>query len=137
LIFSDASQFKATVQEGGSLYQAQFAYEQFGEWQGTILRKTLNKDGTVVHEVDAAGNWDASEKIKDEASIADAADTRNLWSAIPGSPYVGNWDNFKTENSDDITELFELFGYNITDYHNSTSYCSTKGYVGDDGTLCV
>ena len=129
-----APSITATVQEGGSLYQAQFAYEQFGEWQGTILRKTLNADGTVVHEVDAPGNWDASVQIKGQASIADAADTRNLWSAIPGSPYIGNWDNFKTDNSDDITELFELFGYNITDYHNSTSYCSTKGYVGDDGT---
>ncbi|SVB98609.1 uncharacterized protein METZ01_LOCUS251463, partial [marine metagenome] len=30
----------ATIQEGGSLYQAQFNYEQHGEWKGTILRKT-------------------------------------------------------------------------------------------------
>ena len=33
-----APSITATIQEGGSLYQAQFAYEQFGEWQGTILR---------------------------------------------------------------------------------------------------
>ena len=36
-----APSITATIQEGGSLYQAQFAYEQYGEWQGTILRKNL------------------------------------------------------------------------------------------------
>ena len=45
-----APSITATIQEGGSLYQAQFAYEQFGEWKGTILRKKLNSDGTVEHE---------------------------------------------------------------------------------------
>ena len=34
-----APSITATIQEGGSLYQAQFAYEQYGEWRGTILRK--------------------------------------------------------------------------------------------------
>ena len=62
-----APSITATVQEGGSLYQAQFAYEQFGEWQGTILRKTLNADGTVIHDIDAPGNWDASVEIKKQA----------------------------------------------------------------------
>ena len=36
-----APSITATVQEGGSLYQAQFGYEQYGEWHGTILRKNL------------------------------------------------------------------------------------------------
>ena len=36
-----APSITATIQEGGALYQAQFAYEQFREWQGTILRKLL------------------------------------------------------------------------------------------------
>ena len=55
-----APSITATIQEGGSLYQAQFAYEQFGEWQGTILRKKLNPDGSVDHNTDpgnAFGNW--------------------------------------------------------------------------------
>ena len=42
-----APSITATIQEGGSLYQAQFNYEQHGEWEGTILRKTINADGTV------------------------------------------------------------------------------------------
>ena len=34
-----APSITATIQEGGALYQAQFAYEQFGEWKGTLLKK--------------------------------------------------------------------------------------------------
>ena len=56
-----APSITATIQEGGSLYQAQFSYEQHGEWQGTILRKTLNPDGTVEHDMDFPGNWSAAE----------------------------------------------------------------------------
>ena len=36
-----APSITATIQEGGDLYQAQFNYEQHGEWQGTILRKAI------------------------------------------------------------------------------------------------
>ena len=62
-----APSITATIQEGGSLYQAQFAYEQYGEWHGTILRKTLKADGTVEHDMSATGNWDASAKIQEQA----------------------------------------------------------------------
>jgi len=34
-----APSISATIQEGGAIYQAQFAYEQYGEWRGTILKK--------------------------------------------------------------------------------------------------
>ena len=44
-----APSITATIEEGGSLYQAQFSYEQFGEWQGTILRKGIDKKGEVTH----------------------------------------------------------------------------------------
>ena len=62
-----APSITATIQEGGSLYQAQFAYEQYGEWRGTILRKTLKADGTVDHDMSAPGNWDAAVKIQEQA----------------------------------------------------------------------
>ena len=45
-----APSITATIQEGGSLYQAQFNYQQYGEWQGTILRKGLDADGNVDHD---------------------------------------------------------------------------------------
>ena len=125
-----APSITATVQEGGSLYQAQFAYEQYGEWQGTILRKTLNSDGTVDHDPDAEGNWDAAEEIKKQASGAGEADTRNIWTAMPDVPYMGNWDNFNTNNTDSIEELFGILGYNIQDYHHVGSHCHGEGTAG-------
>ena len=50
------------------MYQAQFAYEQFGEWQGTILRKQLNPDGTVEHEENHPGNWSSANELELQAA---------------------------------------------------------------------
>ena len=36
-----APSITATLQEGGSIYQAQFNYEQNGEWRGRLLRKQI------------------------------------------------------------------------------------------------
>ena len=35
-------------EEGGSLFQAQFEYALHGEWEGTLIRKHVRDDGTVV-----------------------------------------------------------------------------------------
>ena len=62
-----APSITATIQEGGSLYQAQFEYQQYGEWQGTILKKKLKADGTVVNMDDeeaSESNWDAAKEIQ-------------------------------------------------------------------------
>ena len=108
----------ATIQEGGSLYQAQFNYEQHQEWKGTILRKTLNPDGTVNHDPDAVGNWDAAEKIKAQTS-------RNIWTTLPdaSASYIGNWNNFNITNKKYINDLFILTGNTVLDYHNSSTIC--------------
>jgi len=120
----------ATIQEGGSLYQAQFNYEQHGEWKGTILRKTLNPDGTVNHDPDAPGNWNAAEKIKAQTS-------RNIWTVLPKASYIGDWNNFTTANRDDINDLFTLTGNTVLDYHNSSTICGgTDGNADDiDGLI--
>ena len=136
-----APSITATIQEGGSLYQAQFAYEQFGEWKGTILRKKLNSDGTVEHtttEPNAHGNWSAAVKVKGQSRAGDAEDERHLWSAIPGASYFGNWDNFKVANSSIIaSDLFDMLGYTVPDYHNASSYCATREtgakHIGSNG----
>ena len=110
-----APSITATIQEGGSLYQAQFAYEQFGEWKGTILRKKLNSDGTVEHETtepNAHGNWSAAVKVRGQSRAGDAKDERHLWSAIPGASYFGNWDNFDVKNSS-IMQLIYLICLDI------------------------
>ena len=42
-----------------------------------------------------------------------------MWSAIPGASYFGNWDNFDVKNSSIIaTDLFDMLGYTVPDYHN-------------------
>ena len=112
-----APSITATIQEGGSLYQAQFGYEQFGEWRGKILRKKLNADGTVIHEMGVDGNWNAATQMRNQSREAGVADERNLWTAMPTVPYIGNWDNFTTENSSAIGSLFESLNYTVKDYH--------------------
>ena len=119
-----APSITATIQEGGSLYQAQFAYEQFGEWQGTILRKQLNADGTVNHNTDAGnqfGNWSAATVIRGQSTEGSAQDDRQIWSALQGVPYRGNWDNFNINNSDAINVLFDQLGYTVQDYYRPAS----------------
>ncbi len=125
-----APSITATIQEGGSLYQAQFNYEQYGEWQGTILRKTLKADGSVDHDMNnpSNGNWDAAEKVKNQAF-------RKIWTVLPDANYIGEWNNFKTDNSTYINNLFTLTGYEVPDYHNSTSTCAGVGIDGNDDDI--
>ena len=138
-----APSITATIQEGGSLYQAQFAYEQYGEWHGTILRKTLKADGTVDHDMSAPGNWDAAVKIQEQAGEGAGAG-RNIWSAIDigeideatDEPkdvgYIGGkypWNNFHTDHASDIKNAFESLDYSIPDYHTSDTTCGEQDEV--------
>ena len=130
-----APSITATIQQGGSLYQAQFAYEQYGEWQGTILRKTLNSDGTVDHDENSLGNWDAAKRVKLQSAGGTAdpgnADGRNIWTAIGSSDanYIGNWDNVNETNAPLLEPEMERLGYQINNYYTSSSTCA-----GDDTT---
>ncbi len=124
----------ATIQEGGSLYQAQFGYEQFGEWRGKILRKRLKPDGTVVHDMNLDGNWNAAVTIRNQSRPVGEADSRKLWTALPTVPYLTGadpWNNFKTDYAPELGRLFEYLNYTVKDYHNgSTGPCN----LGSSGT---
>ena len=77
-----APSITATIQEGGSLYQAQFNYVQHGEWEGTILRKALRPDGSVIHDKEdegGEGNWNAAEEVKAQGN------SRKIWTVLPVS----------------------------------------------------
>ena len=123
-----APSITATIQEGGSIYQAQFNYEQHGEWQGTILKKTLKPDGSVDHDTESPGNWDAAKVLKDRGS-----GSRNIWTVIPGIPYHGNWNNWSVSNNSEIENLFQITGNEVVDYHNTSSKCALATGV-EDGT---
>ncbi len=127
-----APSITANVQEGGSLYQAQFGYQQFGEWHGTILRKTLEANGNVTHEIPegtthSGPNWNAANEVRAQA----VAGTRNIWTTLPDQSYIGDWNNFTEANEPFISEYFDLLGYEIPDYHNTNSHCTN---IGEDGS---
>jgi len=125
-----APSITATIQEGGSLYQAQFNYVQHGEWEGTILRKAIRPDGSVIHnkdDVGGEGNWNAAEEVKAQG------DVRNIWTVLPTIDYKStdsNWNNFITENSNELNDLFELTNNTVLDYHNTSSSCVSVGENG-------
>ena len=130
-----APSITATIEEGGSLYQAQFNYEQHQEWKGTILRKEIKGDGTVEHSLTHPGNWDAGLVVRGQA-------TRKIWTTLPTQNYIGNWDNFTEANADDIENLFSATDHEVLDYHRTTATtdgstvsmrCKTAGDV-EDGT---
>ena len=130
-----APSITATIQQGGSLYQAQFSYEQFGEWKGTILRKTLNADGTVEHEPNSPGNWDAAEQVRAQSSGGPSDpstnDSRNIWTPLPdlSADYIGNWDNVSDTTAPIIEDEMTRLGFDLINYHTSSSNCG-----GDDTT---
>ncbi|MDC3100472.1 PilC/PilY family type IV pilus protein [Candidatus Pelagibacter sp.] len=129
-----APSITATIQEGGALYQAQFAYEQFGEWKGTLLRKKIDGEGNVEHQTSKPNpynNWSASVEIKGQSKATDVEDSRKIWTAMPGATYYNNWDNFNVSNTSAITNLFDILGYTVQDYHHLNSTCTSVGLDGN------
>ena len=120
-----APSITATIQEGGSLYQAQFNYVQHGEWEGTILRKALRPDGSVIHNKEdegGEGNWNAAEEVQAQGN------NRKIWTVLPEVDYKSTgWNNFTVENSNELEKLFELTSNTVLDYHNTSSFCTEVG----------
>ena len=44
------------------------------EWRGKILRKKLESDGTVIHEMGVSGNWNAAVEIRAQSGISRSED---------------------------------------------------------------
>ena len=107
-----APSITANLEDGGALYQAQFNYEQHKEWKGTILKKSIDGDGTVHHSPSHPGNWDAGIVVRDQTKNDGTG--RKIWTALPGIAYnvAGDegWNNFTEDNSIDIENLFGFYG---------------------------
>ena len=133
-----APSITATIQEGGSIYQAQFNYQQRAEWEGTIYRKAILENGDVEHGEEYSDpyggkNWNAAKKMYEAGS-----DDRNVWTTLPSEHYAGGdnpWNNWITDNSSEIDLLFNLTGNIVRDYHTSSSTCSGKSYPGGGALL--
>ncbi len=110
----------ATIEQGGSLFQAQFKYKQNKEWEGSLTRTAISSEG-VVNEKDKS-NWNAAEQIPNP-------DARKIWGVIPGTDYTTDYNNFVEGNSSLIDPMFGLLGNAVGDYHRDTAKVS--GVIGN------
>ena len=141
-----APSITATLEEGGSIYQAQFNYAQTGEWVGRLLKKQIKPQsdpddpGGIADEIDPpycseenGCNWDAGQKL---AGRPGGSDTRNIWTVVdvidnPAANYNTDWNNWHTDYYEDINLLFEQTGNVVLDYHNASSTCKNADGVAD------
>ncbi len=101
----------ATIEKGGSLYQAQFDYQQNKEWIGTLTRTKINPDGSIDEK--HVDNWSAAEKVPLPGS-------RKIWSVIPGTDYTSDYNNFRDTYATEIGNVMSLYENGIQDYHRKT-----------------
>ena len=110
----------ASLSEGGDLYQAQFDFVQYKEWKGSLLRKVVREDGTVIHDMNHPENYDIADILVEQAK----SDKRRIWTTIPGEDYRdSDWNNFTTANWSKVNSLFGALGEVVPNYHSSTSEC--------------
>ena len=103
----------AETSDTGSLYQAQFKYVPNKQWEGTLRKTKINKDGSF----DSSSNntWSANDMLP-------SASARKIWTAVSGSDYRAGYNNFTEDNISKA--LTELYGFKVAAYHN-------KGDTGD------
>ena len=99
----------ATIEKGGSLYQAQFDYEQNKEWKGTLTRTAISSSGVI--DTNDTSNWSAVDEMP-------ASDSRKIWSEIPGTDYTTDYNNFKDSNWNEINALFQQTNNEVSGYHS-------------------
>ena len=100
------------TKDKNSAYQAKLKFISKQQWQGELISRKLTEDGKI--DKNAKPNWEASKLILDPKS-------RKLWSEIPGTSYLDDYNNFNDSNSLKINPLFELTGNKVADYHNKTA----------------
>ena len=100
----------ATVEEGGSLMQAQFNYVQNQEWKGSLKKTKLNSKG-VATKVE----WEARK-------VMPVPKSRKIWTQLDSkADYVKQkYNNVVTANRDKLYNMFVLYGSSIQDYHSQT-----------------
>ena len=104
----------ATLNQSGSLFQAQFDYNQNKEWTGTIKRTAISSNGVL--DTKDKNNWTALDKLP-------TTNKRKIWTALePGAAdYKLNYNNWVDTNASDIEAIFDQFGLNVLDYHRKTN----------------
>jgi type IV pilus assembly protein PilY1 len=108
------------IENGNSLFQATFEVEKNEQWSGNLYRYELKNDGTIDKLSDK--NWNMNQQIP-------SPDSRKIWSIIPGTDYTTDYNNFKEANSTIManTGVFDLFGYEVADFHRDTVDADNPG----------
>jgi len=108
-----APAISATIEDGGSLFQATFEYRQNKEWKGTLLRKKLDANGNIDEQ--DTGNWSFVDQLP-------APENRKMWTILNKNQpnYTDDYNNFNKDNFVKIGQLFNLTGNMIGDYHRIT-----------------
>ena len=83
-------------EEGGSLFQAQFKYALHGEWEGTLIRKHVREDGTIIDDVADQRVYDVAKIIQGQA----LSDNRDIWTVYEGLDYTSDYNNFTEDKAD-------------------------------------
>jgi len=99
----------ATIEKGGSLFQAQFDYVQNKEWQGTLTRSAISSSGVI--DTNDNSNWSAIDEMP-------SPDNRKIWSEVPGTDYKSNYNNFVDTNWNEINALFQQTNNEVAGYHS-------------------
>ena len=130
-----APSITATIEEGGSLYQAQFDYTHKQEWKGTINRKEIQSDGTLCDFYENAEgtivcSCGARKECENGWSAAERThairESRKIWTALgTGADYIQTdataWNNWTTANATAISDLFGELGNEVVDFHRRTT----------------
>jgi len=115
-----------SLEETGTLFQAQFDYYSSREWAGKLKRMKI-KDKSQGGGVDDTAAWKAEDKLA-------SPDNRKIWTALKGTSYKPGYNNFNEGLAPLINEkMFRLTGNNVKDYHNDSGDVSGIGRCGVNG----
>ena len=107
-----------SIEDSGTLFQAQFDYYAKQEWQGSLKRMKIKDTGGGVEDVPA---WQAEDVMPD-------SDKRHIWTALEGT---SGKDNFKDNIASLIhSKLFQATGNAVRDYHNESGSIIGTGRCG-------
>ena len=113
-------------ESSSAVYQSQFKHKSRAQWRGSLIRTTIDANGTL----NTTSDWDASKVLPNP-------DSRKIWSVIPGTDHtlaVNKNNNFIAANSVEITNALKIFNYEVQDYHSETgSPADTRRCFGTAG----
>ena len=93
----------AKVNQGGSLFQAQFKYRQKNmEWRGTLTRSYYLQKVNLDEKIKIIGN---------ASQVVPSPDARKIWTPLNKLRLSrSGWNNYVESNSSLIKDQFDLFG---------------------------